>query len=519
MISQRDTRSSADLPPLPEGLRKQLADCQTLPSLPAAVARVLMVARFSEASLFDYARAIEEDPALTLRLLSLANSVFYSRHRSEVHTCQEAVSRIGLDATLAAVMSFGLARVSSAVSDQCLDRLWQRAIVAALTARHLAQHLCPDKAGVLFTVALLQDIGVLAVQSLDQQLYHDLCQHADDPLDELCGEHDRLARHEYQAYGCDHASIGAWLAASWGMPMHLARGIADSHGEFEVARIDMLCLRLSGPVADAWLSDNPTRAFVHLLKRLERLEQPDTLPLAGVLDEVKQQLPSMAELLEITSPPQFDNQTLLAEAQQHLFRQTLMLAARLDAHQAELESLRQRQSELERRSRIDALTGLANRAWLEEQLQERFTLCQDQARDLSLVFIDLDHFKRLNDTHGHQLGDQVLENFATTLQESIREGDLAGRYGGEEFLVILPDEHTTGATIMAARLTERLGGQPMAHADGKPLYVSVSIGIASLREGNFATPRDMIDAADHSMYRVKRSGRGGVATSHDSDDA
>lgn len=128
------------------------------------------------------------------------------------------------------------------------------------------------------------------------------------------------------------------------------------------------------------------------------------------------------------------------------------------------------------------------------------------------MFIDLDHFKKLNDRYGHVLGDRVLENFAATLQESVREGDLAGRYGGEEFLVILPDERVEGAMAMAERLTQQLSSRPMAHADGVPLHVSVSIGIACLDDAEFRSARELIDAADQSMYRVKREGRDGTAT-------
>ncbi|MCH4563692.1 GGDEF domain-containing protein [Halomonas sp. EGI 63088] len=487
------------LPPLPAPLLARLADCHTLPSLPAAVAKVLMVARRPDASLFDYAAAIEEDPALTLRLLALANSAFYARHRREASTCRDAVSRIGLDATLAAVMSFGLARPATAEGLD-LDALWQRAIIAALAARHLAARLCPERAGTLFTIALIQDIGILAAGALDGDDYAALTRAAAD--------HDALCQAERERYGCDHADLGAWLAASWGIPPHLARGIAESHGELAAASPATLCLRLSGRIADGWLTQTPGRAFARLIRRLDALEALPADSLEEILDELQAQLPSMAELLEITRPPQRDGHELLAEAKRHLFMQSLALGARLDAQQAELESLREQHAELEHSSRLDPLTGLANRAWLEQQLEERFHRSRAQGKNLAVVFIDLDHFKRLNDRHGHQLGDRVLANFATNLQEMIREGDLAARYGGEEFLVILPDEGVTGAEAMATRLSERLAIHPVARVDGESLHVSVSIGIACLDDADFRDARELIDAADQGMYQAKRNGRG-----------
>lgn len=499
MLHKRENSTTTELPPLPEHLEDRLADCGTLPSLPAAVARVLSLARHPNASLQDYARAIEEDPALTLRLLSLANSVFYSRRNIESHTCQEAVSRLGLDTTLAAVMSFGLAKTS--MDDLPLDHLWRRTIVAALAARHMANHLCPEKTGMLFTTALLQDIGILAAISLDENGYHQQIRDTDG--------HDDLVAAEEILYGCDHARIGGWLAAKWGLPLHLVQGIINSHGELIIDDPDILCLRLSGPIADAWLSPAPPEALSRLLDRFAVLSETYPLSLVNLLDEVQDQLPSMASLLEITSVPPCDNQALLEEAKEHLFHQTLALTARVATHDSEIQNLHRRQTELEQRTRRDTLTGLANRAWLEEQLKEAFQLCQVQQRTLSILFIDLDHFKKLNDRHGHQLGDRVLERFAVALQESVREGDLAGRYGGEEFLVILPDESTKGARATANRLEKRLAEHPLAHVGGKPLHVTVSIGIACLGDGDFNNTRELIDAADQNMYRVKRSSRGG----------
>ncbi|WP_404298411.1 diguanylate cyclase [Halomonas sp.] len=499
---ERSAVLSLHLPPLPEKISARLSTCNSLPSLPAAAARVLMLARHDEASLIDYAEAIEKDPALALRLLSLANSSYYSRGNVESHTCREAVSRLGLDATLAAVMSFSLARISASALN--LDPLWQRAIIASLASRHLASRLCPEKADRLFTISLLQDIGILAAIALNEDDYHRLIISAEG--------HDSLVAAEHTLYGCDHALIGAWLANSWGLPAHLSRGIGSTHGALDTKTPEALCLRLSGPVADAWLSESPARSLFRLLHRFETLSDVLPVSLASLLEKVQRDLPDMVHLLDITAPPKYDNQSLLEEAQQHLFRQALALTARLDTQEAELEALHQRQTELEQRSRRDELTGLANRAWIESQLKERFRLCKEQGRNLSVVFIDIDHFKRLNDCYGHLLGDQVLESFAAALQESIREGDLAGRYGGEEFLVVLPDEQEEGAMAMASRLTQRLTSRPLVHAEGMPIHVSVSIGIACLEHADFCSVRELIDAADQSMYRVKRKGRGGTAT-------
>jgi diguanylate cyclase (GGDEF)-like protein len=487
---------------LPSFLEADLLKCPNLPTLPSVAIKVLKIARSEHPSVNDYANAIERDPALTLRLIALANSAFFSRTHTKVHSCQEATARLGLDTTLAAVMSFSL--LQNRGVDAHYQRVWMRSIIASLAARHLASHLCPDMAGLVFTAALLQDIGIMALRATYPLEINGL-------YDEAGLYHRQLAESEQRLFGCDHSQVGAWLAAKWGIPTPLAQRICDSHGDYDIAAPDMLCVQLSGAIADAWLSSRPAQSFVSVIREFEIYQGAHAISLRHLLENIQQQLPALVDMLQMVAPPLQDNESLVAEAQQLLFRQTLELNARLDAQQAELFSLSQRQDELEERSRTDRLTGLANRAWLEEQLHKRFVLCQEQSRIMSVIFIDLDHFKKLNDQYGHKTGDIVLEKFGKTLQALIREGDLAGRWGGEEFLVILPDESAKAAHVFAKRIAQRLEKTPMVHNDQYPIHVSVSIGIACLDDGEFGSALELIDAADKSMYFIKHTGRGGIA--------
>ncbi|OJA03988.1 diguanylate cyclase [Halomonas sp. QHL1] len=502
-IQERDNSNELVLKTeLPSFLVADLLKCPTLPTLPAVAVNVLKMARTEHPSVSDYANAIERDPALTMRIITLANSAFFSRSHIKVHACQEATARLGLDTTLAAVMSFSL--LQNRGVDVHYQRVWMRSIIASLAARHLAIHLCPDMAGPVFTAALLQDIGIMALRGIYPKESNDL-------YAEVALSHRQLSVSEQQLFGCDHSQVGAWLAAKWGVPSPLAQRICDSHGEYDITAPDMLCIQLSGSIADTWLSSHPARSLVSVLREFEIYHGAQAISLRHLLENIQEQLPALVDMLQMTAPPLQDNESLLAEAQQLLFQQTLQLKARLDTHQAELASLRQRQDELEERSRTDMLTGLANRSWLEEQMHKRFILCQQQSRNMSVVFIDLDHFKKLNDQYGHQMGDHVLQKFGKTLQALIREGDLAGRWGGEEFLVILPDEDAQAAQVFAKRIAQRLEKMPMAYDGQHPIHVSVSIGIACLGDGGFGDAGELIDAADKSMYFIKRTGRGGIA--------
>jgi diguanylate cyclase (GGDEF)-like protein len=163
--------------------------------------------------------------------------------------------------------------------------------------------------------------------------------------------------------------------------------------------------------------------------------------------------------------------------------------------------LRQGREELERLSTTDALTKLYNRRYLMTRLEEEGRRARRSDRPFSMLMIDVDHFKRYNDTYGHQAGDEVLAGVAAALQECVREVDCAARYGGEEFVVVLPETPAEGAIDVAARIRSRLSAE--AFPGGK---VTVSLGIAEF-PADGETPDFVLRAADAALYRAKREGR------------
>lgn len=150
----------------------------------------------------------------------------------------------------------------------------------------------------------------------------------------------------------------------------------------------------------------------------------------------------------------------------------------------------------------DALTGLANRRQFDERMREHFQLAVEQRQPLSLLLLDIDHFKRFNDSFGHQAGDRVLQEVARLLQIEVRRPYTACRYGGEEFAVIMPQTRASAAAVLAERLRRELR---KASRDDAPL--TLSIGIASLADGNCSSPDALFAAADSALYAAKSGGR------------
>ena len=164
---------------------------------------------------------------------------------------------------------------------------------------------------------------------------------------------------------------------------------------------------------------------------------------------------------------------------------------------------------LERRAHVDGLTGLANRLALEDRLATEWALHERYDNALSIFMVDLDHFKRVNDRHGHVFGDEVLRRAANLLRSSIRTTDLASRFGGEEFVVVAPYCDLKGAEKTAERYRERLSSTPIVVGDVS-LHVTASIGIASVPEDCVKSYVELLEHADRLLYEAKSNGRNQV---------
>lgn len=169
---------------------------------------------------------------------------------------------------------------------------------------------------------------------------------------------------------------------------------------------------------------------------------------------------------------------------------------------------------LEQLSTTDPLTGLRNRRYLTEMLAVEFLRAQRHRTALSVVMADIDHFKGVNDRHGHAAGDAVLEGVAGVLKRRMRGSDHGGRYGGEEFLIVLANADVDGARIFAERLRQEVEETGFAN-DAGPIHVTLSLGVAALRASH-ETPGDLVAEADEALYRAKEAGRNRTAGAGDS---
>jgi diguanylate cyclase (GGDEF)-like protein len=188
------------------------------------------------------------------------------------------------------------------------------------------------------------------------------------------------------------------------------------------------------------------------------------------------------------------------------------LLARLGVHlrlRQLRDELRVKNAQLERLSVTDGLTGLRNRRFAEWFLSGELERAHRHGNRLSVILADLDHFKRVNDTHGHLVGDAALRHAAEVLGEQVRRTDVCARWGGEEFLVALAQVPLAGAGALAERQRAALEASPLQLPDGRSVELTVSMGVAGAVPGD-ERPEDLIAAADRALYQAKDAGRNRV---------
>lgn len=245
--------------------------------------------------------------------------------------------------------------------------------------------------------------------------------------------------------------------------------------------------------------------------RTEKILRGESAGELAVLDDTAR-MPALTALEE-TALLVIDSPTLwrLVDKTDGVARNLLrQLSFRLRAANVQLRRHEKVGEFYRRLSMADSLTGLHNRAWLNARLPALIGEAHAAQQPLSLIMIDLDHFKRLNDEHGHQAGDQALRVAAGVLLHALRPSDFAVRYGGEELSVILPGSNEAGACMVAQRLCERLREAVVFDDMRSPLpHVTASFGVAALAPHQDADM--LIAAADAALYRAKQAGRNRIA--------
>ena len=239
--------------------------------------------------------------------------------------------------------------------------------------------------------------------------------------------------------------------------------------------------------------------------------------LTTAISDNRTQIETLGEVssqVQTNSDPRSIIEKLVAELSKATTRASA-LESNFVATTQELDKIRDSLKVAEERSNTDALTGLANRRSMDEFFRSAQITAMEKGESLSIFMIDIDHFKKFNDTYGHQVGDQVLRLVAKVLQDNVREGDLAARYGGEELIAVLPGADLDVCAGVAERIRSRISEARLTRrSSGKEIAsVTVSIGVAQFRMAESAEA--IIERCDRGLYQAKRRGRNQTVTEND----
>ncbi len=486
---------------MPSSPLERIMQSDRLPTIPAVAVRVIDLVQRPDVSLDELGAMIERDPALAARVLRMANSGFYGRPRS-ISRVRDAVLILGLRTVKTLALGFTLVndlRTREAGIDHTW--LWQRSIYAAIVARAVAARAGSRLADEAFLGGLFHLLGVIALEAALDGDYRAIASEA--------GRDVALLRaREIERLGVDHARVGAALAERWNLPPALVDAIrhvgAPDEAPLETAQL-VLCVHAGCAGADVILGDAPGRRLADLRADCQRLgidpAAAEEMVAAALADGA-----TLAATLDIPASC-LEPEEVLARANEALLRLTIESERENAALQAEREQLIQQAS-------TDVLTGVANRRHFHEFLEEHFRLAARYGTPLSLFLVDLDHFKQLNDRYGHLVGDEVLRAVAQRMRAALRDADLLARFGGEEFVVVLPSTTLDGAIQGAERVREAIASRPI-EAAGFEIPVTASFGVSAYRADALMTPEWLIKEADLALYEAKRAGRNCVRAAGD----
>ncbi len=484
-----------------------------LPSPPSIALKILEAVREEDNSFDDLAQIIKSDPSLSIRILKVANSSLYGLSRP-VSSLSQATSLIGTDALKNIALSFVIVQEfqNAPQGSFDLDHFWRRAITAAVAAEVLGKavgHRDQD----LFVSGLLQDIGVLILFISQPDNYTTV-------LDEkrVSGESTSVA--EKNQFGFDHTEVGHFLLNSWNLPESINQPIRYHHSAEdaeEVHQNSAMVLGGADMIAAMYHSVHSNKKSIEVHSVVDKQWQLSGEEVDELIDRVGEQSREILELFAIDPGKIKPFSQIMQDANEELgelnfsYEQIVLelKQAKQNADQLALE-LQQANSKFRELAYRDGLTGVYNHRYFQKVFKTELERAVRYKHPVSLLMLDIDFFKKVNDTYGHTVGDDILRDVSAVFVRQVRNCDIVARYGGEEFTIILPDTGATDAKVLSMRLRRGIE-QEKFECGGQIVSVTISIGISSTdMEGLEPTRASLIECSDQALYRAKENGRNRV---------
>ena len=499
-----------------EEIMQQVVESGSLPTLSTVASKLISLMAQEDTTIYDITRLIAQDISLSAKVLKVVNSAFYN-FPNEVGSIQQAVAILGTNAVRSLVLSFSFLNMERSDQPDGFNYadFWEHSLAAAVSAKLLMAAVCDDDTEEVFTVSLLANLGQLILATAFNGQYAEV-------LTRLQQGEGSLHELEEKVIGAEHSYIGFEAARHWHFPDSLTLPILYHHdpdsypGEDPVMKRNIEIIYLAGLLSGILYSGRPidyldsfrkqARQRFHLEDTtIDRLTEKINIEVAQAAEFFGIKIggtPSISELLQEANI----ELSLLNMSYEQMNRELVKAKLQLEKLTTELEA---KNTYLESIANLDGLTEVYNHRYFQIFLEKELNRSLRRDLDLSLVLADIDHFKKFNDFHGHQVGDFVLKEVCRVCGEQIREYDLLARYGGEEFVFVLPDTGPEEALTVAEKLRQTVE-QGEYFYEKMSYRVTMSFGVASLPKGGRIKRSELIEAADKALYQAKKKGRNRV---------
>jgi diguanylate cyclase (GGDEF)-like protein len=488
-----------------------------LPSPPAIAVKIVDLVKRDDFSFRQLGTIIESDPALVARILRLANSGFYAAPKT-VNSIDKAIALLGVNSLKNIALSFVLSEAFRGKRGASFDfdRFARRAITAAVASQLIAAEI-NFHSDETFITSLLQDIGVAAMFLADKGEYLNV-------LDERLVSHQPLTIIETQTFGYNHQEVGAELLKMWGLPESVYLPIRYHHETRNVPpKIEKLCsvIRASDRLSAVYCGSRSVKSVQEAREILSKTFGLTADRSTALIDSVAEKSRWLLAQFDIGPGIMRPFSEILQEANQELaqlnFSYEMLLVAHKEAERkAEqlAEELRIANRKLRDLAFRDDLTGVRNYRYFNDAMQREIARAERYRRPLALILLDVDGFKRINDTFGHQAGDLVLRAIANDIQRNLRSVDMLIRYAGDEFILILPETEQAGAVLKAESCCANVEALRIP-IKGNAIRVTISAGVSAYDADRPREAGSLLEAADRALYQSKQKGRNCVTASVD----
>jgi diguanylate cyclase (GGDEF)-like protein/putative nucleotidyltransferase with HDIG domain len=484
-----------------------------LPSPPAVAVQILSTVQNENSDFSKLTKIIASDPALTAKMLQIANSGFYALQK-KVTSIDRALTVLGTNIIKNIALSFVITTEMRTQNSSGFDinKHWRHSVTTAVAAELLANQL-GQKNEDIFATALLHNIGMPVISAQRSDKYSQIVKTTEPTSHEIVNE-------ENQAFGFDHQQVGALLIKHWGLPERVAEPIKYHHcpdSAPDKFQLTAHIISFAERIASIYTGSECAVKVRELQSDLFEHFCLDENSVRSLLDQVAENSIEILNTFEIDPGDMRPYSQLLQEANEELGKLNLsyeQLVIELKEAKEKSERLAKElgdaNSRLNNLVYTDSLTGLYNHRYFQENLTIELSRAHRYNFSVSLIVFDIDYFKKVNDTYGHPAGDQVLKNIANAIKATIRPSDIVARYGGEEFAVILPQTDISGIKIFAARIRRCVEGVITEYED-KKIMVTISLGGTTFSPNQPEITKDVLfETADRALYISKNNGRNQV---------